>query len=164
MCIRDRADLTGAGLGGGMRLTGLSSNPDGVYAEDVFARVNGYLHSFRDAFIVAGRTFSTEDPASVMNKIEAANLRAIDAETLGISGTAGTAVDVLGRLIRIPGRALMAADDFWRVIASRGELYEQAVRQVRSSKAAGKEDIDALDDGLMVLLDPQYKSCELEAA
>ena len=158
------ADLTGAGLGGGMRLTGLSSNPDGMYAEDVFARVNGYLHAFRDAFIVAGRTFSTEDPASVMNKIEAGNLRAIDSETLGISGTAGTAVDALGRLIRIPGRALMAADDFWRVIASRGELYEQAVRQIRFSKAAGKADVDALDDGLMVLLDPQYKAGELDAA
>ena len=158
------ADLVGATAGTAMRATGLSNDAAGVSYEDIFARATGYLQAMGDAFVIAGRTFATEDPASQFNKVEAANLRALDSNTLGLAGAAGRAIDHLGKLIRIPGAALMAADDFWRVIAGRGELYEQAIRQVRISKASGKSQADAVDDGLMVLLDPRFSGEELDAA
>lgn len=162
------ADTVGATYGGisrtGQRMLGRNVNPEGIYLEDVFARLYGYSKSFRDAWSVAHKTFKDEMPADQLNKVEAGTLRAIDSESLNVSGTAGQIVDHLGRLIRIPGRGLMAADDFWRVVSSRGELYEQAVRQGRASKAAGKSEQDALDDAVMVLLDPKFKAADMDAA
>ena len=58
----------------------------------------------------------------------------------------------------------MAADDYWRVIASRGELYEQAVRTARRSKAAGRTEQEALDDAMMVLLDPKFVNEQMDHA
>ena len=106
----------------GQRAIGKEVNPDGVFFEDVFARIYGYGRSLPDALTVAGKTWRSEVPADNLNKVEAGTLRAIDSENLNIGGTAGQAIDHMGRLIRVPGRALMAADDFWRVFASRGTL------------------------------------------
>lgn len=162
------ADMLAAGIGTGVRtgqrLVGKQVNPEGVYFEDLFARVYGYSKSLRDAYVVMGKTFQTGVPADVLNKIENSNYRAIDSETLNISGAAGQAIDTIGKLIRYPGTALQAADDFWRVISSRGELYEQAVRTARSSKAKGNSTDVAVDDAMMTLLDPKYKSDELDNA
>ena len=114
----------GSGIRTGQRLVGKEVNPEGVYFEDLFARVYGYSKSLRDAYVVMGKTIKTGIPADVLNKIENSNYRAIDSETLNISGEAGKAIDTIGKLIRYPGTALQAADDFWRVISSRGELYD----------------------------------------
>ena len=162
------ADIIGASIGTtvrtGQRLIGKEVNPEGVYFEDLFARVYGYSKSLRDAYVTMGKTFKTGIPADILNKVENANYRAIDSETLNISGAPGKAIDLIGKLIRYPGTALQAADDFWRVISSRGELYEQAVRTARNSRAKGKSVDDSVDDAMMVLLDPKYKSDELDNA
>lgn len=147
---------------GGRRAMGMNVSPDGIYFEDVFARYYGMNQAFRDAWIVAGKTFETEIPAG-SSKIEGTQLRAIDSETLGASGTWGQAVDYLGRLIRIPGRLLGAQDDFWKTIIARGTLYEEGVRQTRRSKAAGKTDQEALDDGVMIMIDPRAVADEIDA-
>ena len=162
------ADILAASVGTtirvGQRAIGKEVNPEGVYFEDLFARVYGYSKSLRDAYVVMGKTFKTEIPADVVNKIENANYKAIDSETLNISGAPGKAIDLIGKIIRYPGTALQAADDFWRVISSRGEIYEQAVRTARASRAKGKSVDDSVDDAMMVLLDPKYKSDELDNA
>ena len=162
-------DLTAASIGtvnrAGARMVGKDADPDGMYFQDVFARAYGFMQAFGDAWVTAGKTFSQEAPADVLNKVEAGSLRAIDAENLNITDkTLGKAVDHLGRVIRLPGRALMAADDFWRVISSRGALYEEAIRTARKSKAAGRIDTEELDDAMMVLLDPKFAGDEMDAA
>lgn len=162
------ADTLGAGVGttmrAGGRAIGREPDPKGIYFGDVAARIYGYNMAFRDAWAVASKTFRDEQPATSLNKLEDANLRAIDSETLGRTGATGQAIDLLGRLIRLPGAALMAADDFWRVVAGRGELYEQALRQERASLAAGRTAEEARDDAMMVLLDPKFVEGEMDAA
>ena len=162
------ADLTGASFGtvirAGQKVVGKEPTAEGMHYEDVFARIAGYNQAFRDAWVVAAKTFREEVPADQLNKVESANLRAIDSENLNIAGTAGKAVDQLGRVIRLPGRALMAADDYWRVISSRGELYEQSIRTARRSKAAGRTEQEALDDAMMVLLDPKFVNEQMDHA
>ncbi len=163
------ADMMAATLGTtfrtGARLAGRDADPDGVHFEDVFARIYGFGQAFGDAWVTAAKTFSEEAPADTLNKVESGGLRAIDSENLGISNnTVSKAVDHMGRVIRLPGRALMGADDFWRVIASRGTLYEEAVRTARRSRSAGRTDAESMDDAMMVLLDPKFASDEMDAA
>ncbi len=162
------ADLVGASYGAATRAGAKALNKEvdveGIYFEDVFARVVGMTKAFGDALAVAGKTFRDETPADALNKLEAGTLRAIDSERLNITNPGmAEAVDRLGRVIRLPGRFLMMADDFWKTIGGRGALYEEAVRQARRSKANGRTDKEAMDDGMMVLLDPKFAADEMDA-
>lgn len=155
----------GATFRAGARLTGREVDPDGVHFEDVFARVHGFSQSFGDAWAVAAKGYAEESAADTLQKVEGSQFRAIDRENLNIDNNAlGVAVDHLGRIIRLPGRALMFADDFFKTIASRGALYEESVRAYRRSKHMGRTDDEAMDDAMMVLLDPKYATDEMDAA
>lgn len=161
-------ELIAGTLGGIERATrralGAGRQEEGVFAGQAVARVLGMSTMLSDALIVAGRSFKNESPADAMNKIEGAQLRSIDAENLNISGKAGQHVDALGRAIRIPGRALMAADDFWRVGSQRGELYAEAYAQAMRAKALGKSDEEAFDNFAMSILDPRSFAGQLDDA
>ena len=149
----------------GARLAGRDPDPDGVHFEDVFARVYGFGQSFGDAWTVAAKGFADESAADPLQKVEGASFRAIDRENLNIDNNAvGNAVDFMGRVIRLPGRGLMFADDFFKTIASRGALYEESVRAYRRSKHMGRDDTEAMDDAMMVILDPKYATDEMDAA
>jgi hypothetical protein len=146
------------------RAFGRKNVEGGVYSGQAIARVLGMSKMLSDALITARRTMDTETPADAMNKIEGAQLRSIDAENLNISGKAGRFVDGLGRAIRIPGRALMAADDFWRVGSQRGELYAEAYAQAMRAKALGKTDEEAFDNFAMSILDPRSFAGQMDDA
>ena len=68
---------------------------------------------------------------------------AITADALELTGSVGAAVDFLGNAIRLPGRFLMAGDDFFKSIAFRAELRSlakrQAFREVNELGLTGKE-------------------------
>ena len=156
--------LTGKDMSEGFGRPGLGSTADGVYMGQAVARMYGWSRSLKDAYIVAAETFRTEIPADALSKMEGAQLKAIDAENLKLSGKAGEVIDVIGRAIRIPGRSLMAADDFWRVFSQRGELYAEAYNQAMTAKALGKSDQEAVDNAAMVILDPRTYSGQLDEA
>jgi len=59
---------------------------------------------------------------------------------------------------------LSAQDDFWGAILARGTLYEESVRRARTSLAQGKTAEEAVDDGIMVLIDPRSVSDEIDSA
>ena len=158
------SDLAGASYGTLAR--GLSRNPDptGIHFEDVVARHLGMIEGMKDAWIIAGKVFRTEMPTG-SSKAEAANYRAITKEKIFFNGKSaeemplvGEFIDHLGRIIRVPGRLLQAQDEFWAAMLARGTVYEESVRQIRLSKSLGKTDEDSLDDGLMVMIDPNYSS------
>ena len=146
----------------GIGNAGFGNTADGVYVGQVAARWYGQSRSFKDAWITAAETFRTEIPADPLTKIEGAQLRAIDAENLGLSGRGGQFIDHLGKAIRIPGRALMGADDFWRVFAQRGELSSEAYHAAMMAKSLGKTDQEALDNFSMVMLDPRSYANQLD--
>ena len=148
----------------GLTRAGFGNTADGVYSGQALARLFGWSRASKEAWITAAETWRTEVAADSLTKIETAQLRAIDAENLNISGKAGQFIDKLGRAIRIPGRALMAADDFWRVYAQRGELNAEAYHQAMTAKSLGKSDQEALDNFAMSLLDPRSYANQLDAA
>ena len=158
-----------AGLYGGVergvrRLVGAGRTEEGVYAGQVGARLFGLQQSARDAWLTAARTFRTEVSADVMNKVEGAQFKQISAENLNLSGNAGKFFDALGKVIRVPSRALMAADDFWRVFAQRGELYSEAYAESAMAMRLGKSKEEAFDNFAMAILDPRSYAKQLDDA
>ena len=153
-----------AGVWGTAIRTVRPKSAEGVYLGEALMRVRGWSESMHDAWVIANKAFKTEVPADALSKLESMQFKQIDAERLGLSGWTGQSVDWLGKVIRLPGRFLVGADEFWKAISQRGELFAQAYNKAAVAKRMGASDQDALDDGLMVLLDPRAKAGEMDAA
>tara|TARA_R110000765_G_scaffold135536_1_gene234604 strand:- start:520 stop:2514 length:1995 start_codon:yes stop_codon:yes gene_type:complete len=92
----------------------LRRTPDRITFGEVNARAWGYLQGAREGISLAKKTFLTETPSDVFSKLEARREKAIKGP--------------LGKFVRIPGRALMASDEFFKSIGYRMELNAQAYR------------------------------------
>ena len=92
----------------------LKGTPDRITFGEVNARAWGYLQGAREGISLAKKTFLTETPSDVFSKLEARREKAIKGP--------------LGQFVRLPGRALMASDEFFKSIGYRMELNAQAYR------------------------------------
>ena len=92
----------------------LRRTPDRITFGEVNSRAWGYLQGAREGISLAKKTFLTETPSDVFSKLEARREKAIKGP--------------LGQFVRIPGRALMASDEFFKSIGYRMELNAQAYR------------------------------------
>ena len=116
---------------------------------DVQARVFGQVMAISEAFSEAGARFVSREEIYGSSKLENAvagstQIDAFSAEALGVrQGYAANLIDAVGQLAtagRVPTRLLVAEDTFFKVIAYRGSLYEQAYRAARER---GKQGDDA---------------------
>lgn len=92
---------------------------DRVLGSEVGARFLGMMQGAQDGLAAAAKAFRTGEPSDFYAKVEADEFRAISGRK--------------GELIRIPTRALMAEDEFFKSVARRMELAAIATR-----KAAGE--------------------------
>ncbi|MBV6497620.1 MAG: hypothetical protein JFAIHJKO_02770 [Pyrinomonadaceae bacterium] len=117
--------------------------PGSVRPGEAAAMVGGVLESVGDAWRLAWKAFKEDAPQFGASKLENMPRRAITADALELTGSVGAAVDFLGNAIRLPGRFLMAGDDFFKAIAFRAELRalakRQAFREVNELGLTGKE-------------------------
>ena len=135
-------------------------NSDQVFKTDVMFRLKGYIDSFGDALRVAKVAFVREQ-AAVGAKQDIENyggaLRT-DSKTVF-----GTAINTVGQASRLFLRTLTTADDFFKTISQRGELYVQANHAYRNALRRGEDNRTALDEAGMVLLSPENYKDELTA-
>lgn len=117
--------------------------PGSVRPGEAAAMVGGVLESVGDAWRLAWKAFKEDAPQFGASKLENMPRKAITADALELTGSVGAAVDFLGNAIRLPGRFLMAGDDFFKSIAFRAELRSlakrQAFREVNELGLTGKE-------------------------
>lgn len=92
------------------------------------AMLGGITESMGDAWALAWKAFKEEESQLGVGKIETPR-KAITADALELTGVPGRAVDFLGNAIRLPGRFLLAGDDFFKSIAFRAELRALAKRE-----------------------------------
>ena len=122
-----------------------------VYIADPLARMAGWTRSMGDAWSAAGIAFRTMEPGDLRSKIDTNAYR-----NVGSPDTVfGRAITHLYRAANIPTRMLLAGDEFFKVMSQNGELHVQAHRQMQAAKAAGMSIADAVDEGLMVMLNPR---------
>lgn len=132
--------------------------PGSVRPGEAAAMVGGVLESVGDAWRLAWKAFKEDAPQFGASKLENMPRRAITADALEVTGIPGRAIDFLasavglgqgkwldvaGTGVRLPGRFLMAGDDFFKAIAFRAELRalakRQAFREINELGLTGKE-------------------------
>jgi hypothetical protein len=119
------------------------------------------LKGKQDEFGNALRTAATEEPI-VDNAIKFEHHvenSAISAKSLGSSGVLGQGIDMLGSLIRMPGRALLTGDEFFKSIGYRMELNAQAYRRASQQGLTG----DALASEVARIVENPPKDIHLSA-
>ena len=142
----------GAGLIGAARQAA-GSKADRVYLQETSAEIFGLVQGIGDGFRMGWHSFKTEAPVrDVVGKIEAAQRRMITGENLVPDALVGTpggdflsrGIDYMGAAVRLPGRALMAEDEFFKAVAYRRELNALAVRKASDLRRGGAT-IDEID-------------------
>lgn len=111
-----------ATLGAGRRA--VTGSKDAVLFSEVGARAVGLVSGVKQGLLNGAKTFLTETPSDLVSKIEAQHYHAI-------SGTKG-------RLIRVPTRALSAADEMFKGIARRSAINGMAVRKAYQEGLRGE--------------------------
>ncbi len=135
-------------------------NEDKVFATDAMFRFKGYIDSFGDALRVAKVSFMRERPALGAKQ---------DIENYGgalrsnSKTVFGTAINTVGQASRLFLRTLTTADELFKTISQRGELYVQANHAYRNALGRGEGNRTALDEAGMVLLSPENYKDELTA-
>jgi hypothetical protein len=122
------------------RIGAILGDETGVAAGESLSMLNGLIGGTKDALRLAGKAFRMNEGGGWAGKIDLPHEPAISAENwrLAKDGAFGKVVDVLGNAVRIPGRALLAEDEFFKAVGYRAELHAQAYREAAREAAAGK--------------------------
>ena len=110
-----------------------------VRFSEVGALVKGAVDGFNDGVRVAAETLRRGESRDAFTKLDLAQGRAVSAEAFDASGKVGKAIDLLGEVIRIPGRALMASDDLMKAINYRMETHALSAREAAGLSLSGEE-------------------------
>lgn len=112
-----------------------------VRPSETTAMIGGVVESFGDAMKLAWKSFKDEQSHFGSSKMEDPR-RAITGDALELTGVPGRAVDLLGAMIRLPGRVLLAEDTLFKVSAFRGELRtlarRESLNQVQAAQLSGQ--------------------------
>jgi hypothetical protein len=152
------------------KISSVLGDTNGVAPGEAAAQYAGLVGGLKDAFRYAGKAanaFLNEEPLPALendpisNAVKAAKSGtysagedmpdhrfggAISSEAFNMSqsGWAGQGVDLMGQLVRSPGRALTGEHDFFRSIGYRMELSALATRQATQEVATGSITQDAM--------------------
>jgi hypothetical protein len=110
--------------------------PREITEKEAMYQAYGLVQGAKDGFRLAWEALKTGESSDAMTKLDLPRQSAITGKNLGLSGPAGGAFDLLGEVIRIPGRALMTSDEFFKAVGYRMELNAQAFRK---ASLEGKE-------------------------
>ena len=135
----------------------------------------GLIEGFKDGLIAFGKVARTGMPTDELTKLEAARYKAITAgnvrelplikkmapNALQEGGMAARSVDVLGEIVRVPGRFLMAEDELFKSIGYRMELRAQAFRTVQQEGLTGSAAAKRLHE---IMSDPETFAPNVHAA
>ena len=137
----------------------------GVEVGEATAQFFGMVQSIKDALRYSARAFRTQETGYGLGKIELPQEGAISSDAFNISSETflGRAVDGLGNVVRIPGRALAAEDEFFKTIGYRMELNAQALRQATSEMNAGFIKPEELKGRIQDILDNPPENIRIAA-
>ena len=106
---------------------------EAISGNEIYAQAMGFLQGIREGGEIAARAFKSNTPTDPFQKIEATRLNREPFEIdMGDSDTGKAmsgALKYWGKFVTIPGRALMAEDEFFKAVGYRMELNALATRE-----------------------------------
>ncbi len=137
----------------------------GVVAGEASAQFFGLVEGFKDGLRYSWKSFKTGETGFGMQKVDIPRQKAISSEAFGMANDsfAGRAVDLLGEVVRIPGRALGAEDEFFKTVGYRMELKAQALRMASQEVAAGKITAEGLKARIAEIVENPPQNIRLDA-
>lgn len=142
-----------AGAFGAARSVVPGGTSDRVYMGEALAMMRGLPAGLADGLRLAWQSFRYDRPSDALTKAEISRMRAITPEKFGLDpqSWAGRAVDYFGQGVRLPGRFLMAEDEFFKAVGYRMELHAQAYRRAMQARALGAPEKEAAEICVNVL-------------
>ena len=118
----------------------------------------GQIEGMKDALKISASSFVRGEPLSggIAAKVELSRRKALDATNLGVDKQSyfGMGIDFLGTIQRMPGRFLIAEDEFFKATFYRAALREGAQAEgdaaYFAAKKAGKTEQDAIAESQKV--------------
>lgn len=146
-----------------------------VEAGEAGAMVYGMVTGLRDAFRLAGQTWSDggQQLGAMLGKVDVPHERAISAQAFGVDPGSGLGrgLDFLGHsIVNAPSRALGAEDAFFKSVLYRMEVHAGALRMARQEATAagfrpGSADFAReVSDRMRVMLTDPPEALRLQAA
>jgi hypothetical protein len=158
------AELMAAGYAAGSRqvrrASGFEIPEDQVEFADALLRMKGYVDAFEDAWSIAGKAFKTETPGQKPSKLDLESYNSISVENP--KTIFGHSFNHMGKILRLPLRALLAGDEFFKVLSSRGELYTRVNNRYHSMRREGLTHQEAMDEAGMLLSDTRAIGEEID--
>jgi len=135
---------------------------DGVQVQEALGQLYGIIYGARDGFRMFVKAVITGEPTDPAMKLEARQYRSITSENVnqilknkGLSameteGYLAKGIDLLGSVLRTPGRLLGAEDEFFKSIGYRMELnalaYRKAVGEGLEGDDLAKRIVDLIEN------------------
>lgn len=135
-----------------------------IYVTDALFRFKGFMDSYKDALRAASIAYKTEAPAAGKSKLDMSGdeYAGTSADQNSKTNPLIRGLSDLGKRMRIPFRLLLSADEFFKTMSQRGELYTRANREYQTVIREGGTEVEAQDAAGMLLLDPMSISEELD--
>ena len=139
----------------GAARAGVGNATERVYMGEVPGMMLGWVEGIGDGFRLGWGTFKTGEPSSALSKLEQGRYNAISSARWGLdeSSLLGRFVDITGVGVRLPGRFLIAADEFQKGIARGMERRALAYRYAQMDIARGKTPDEATETWASVMAD-----------
>jgi len=99
------------------------------------ARLHGFVQGAKDGIRAGWEAYKTESVVDPNIKLEVPRQRAIPSKKIKLGDIE---LEIGGKQVRIPGRLLMAEDEFFKSIGYRQELNALAYRQASKEKLSGR--------------------------
>jgi hypothetical protein len=108
---------------------------DATLAGEAAQRLFGIVQGSMDGIRAGWRAFKTEIPSDGMSKLEQPRQRAIPSAKFSMFGRE---FEIGGKQVRLPGRLLLAEDEYFKAIGYRQELNAQAYAIAKSEGLDGR--------------------------
>jgi hypothetical protein len=106
---------------------------EAISGDELYAQAIGFLQGIREGGEIAGRAFIKNEPTDPFQKIEAVRAGRAEFDVDFGDSEAGKALSnalrYWGTYVTVPGRALMAEDEFFKAVGYRMELNALATRE-----------------------------------